>query len=41
MELKSNFCPGDHGGGDIPDSIPNSEVKPARADDTAFLSVGK
>ena len=33
--------PGDNGGGVIPVPIPNTEVKPPYADDTAALSGGK
>ena len=33
--------PGDYGGGDIPVPIPNTEVKPSNADDTASLRGGK
>ena len=35
------LMPGDYGGGDIPVPIPNTEVKPSNADDTASLSRGK
>ena len=35
------ICPGGLGGGGTPDPFPNSEVKPAIADDTAVLIVGK
>ena len=31
-----NRKPGAHSGGETPDPIPNSEVKPASADDTAL-----
>ena len=33
--------PGDYGGGVIPVPIPNTEVKPSNADDTAPLRGGK
>ena len=33
--------PGDYGGGVTPVPIPNTEVKPSHADDTAALSGGK
>ena len=33
--------PGDYGGGAIPVPIPNTEVKPSNADDTASLRGGK
>ena len=33
--------PGDYGGGVIPVPIPNTEVKPSYADDTAVLNGGK
>jgi hypothetical protein len=33
--------PGDYGGGVTPVPFPNTEVKPSRADDTAFLKGGK
>ena len=35
------ICPGGHRGGGTPDPIPNSEVKPSFADDTAYSCVGK
>ena len=35
------ICLGGHGDGGTPDPIPNSEVKPAIADDTARELVGK
>ena len=33
--------PGDNGGGGIPVPIPNTEVKPSNADDTASVRGGK
>ena len=33
--------PGDYGGGVIPVPIPNTEVKPSNADDTAPVRSGK
>ena len=33
--------PGDNGGGVIPVPIPNTEVKPSNADDTASVRGGK
>ncbi len=35
------LLPGDYGGGDIPVPIPNTEVKPSNADDTASRRGGK
>ena len=35
------IMPGDYGGGGIPVPIPNTEVKPSNADDTASLKGGK
>ena len=32
------FLPGDHSGGEIPVSIPNTEVKPSSADGTQLLN---
>ena len=39
----TNMClmPGDYGGGAIPVPIPNTEVKPSYADDTAPVRGGK
>ncbi len=35
------FSSGGHGGGETPDPIPNSEVKPSNANDTAEGICGK
>ena len=41
LRIYKRFFSGDHREGEIPDPIPNSEVKPLIADGTTHKSVGE